>query len=65
MAASPSFSGNDPEDIDIRWELSQILPYRSVKREFMGGIRLPIARKRRFPPPRAAAGVREILKELI
>jgi hypothetical protein len=53
------------DDIDIRWELSQILPYRRANRELEAGISAAIAQKRRFAPLTAADGLREIIKELI
>jgi hypothetical protein len=30
------------EDIAIKWELSQILPYRSANSAAIGGFRLPV-----------------------
>jgi hypothetical protein len=51
-------------DIAIKWELSQILPYRSAKRQLEAEIRL-YCPKRPQPALTVADGLREIIKELI
>jgi hypothetical protein len=57
MAAIPeSFI---PEHIDIRWELSQILPYPRAKQGPSGGHFDPTAN------PRFTAGPRQIVNHLI
>jgi hypothetical protein len=52
-------------DIGIRWELSQILPYRSAKRELGAAISAPCDPKTAVVALTAAGGLREIIKELI
>jgi hypothetical protein len=53
-------------DIGIRWELSQILPYRSAKKELGAAISPPHGpKKTAVVPLTAAGGLREIIKELI
>jgi hypothetical protein len=52
------------QDIDIKWDLSQILPYRSAKRALWPNSGCPLTEK--APQPLTApAGSREIIKELI
>jgi hypothetical protein len=61
------------EDIDIKWELSQILPYRSAKRAQMEGISATQGLKQGLKqvlktsprPLTALARSREIINELI
>jgi hypothetical protein len=65
------------QDIDVKWELSQILPYRGAKRAQMDGISatqglkeglkegLKQVRKTSPRPLTALASSREIINELI
>jgi hypothetical protein len=52
-------------DIGIRWELSQILPYRSAKRGLGAAISAPFYPKTAVVALTAADSLREIIKELI
>src|SRR6202163_3249013 len=51
--------------IDLRWELSQILPYRRAKRGLTSGISAAECLKMSPWPLTAAAGLREIINDLI
>jgi hypothetical protein len=52
-------------DIDHKWELSQILPYRSAKRGLTAGISAAHCLKTPAWPLTAPAGLREIIHDLI
>jgi hypothetical protein len=51
--------------IDPRWELSQILPYQRAKRGLTSGISAAECLKMPPWPLTAAAGLREIINDLI
>jgi hypothetical protein len=52
-------------DIDHKWELSQILPYRTAKRGLTGGISAAHCLKTPAWPLTAPAGLRETINDLI
>jgi hypothetical protein len=52
-------------DVDIKWALSQILPYRGANRPSIGGISASVGRKYLPQPLTVPAASREIIKELI
>jgi hypothetical protein len=52
-------------DIDIKWELSQILPYRGANRAQSSGISATHCPNVPLEPLTAPARPREIIKELI
>jgi hypothetical protein len=54
-----------PELVDIRWELSQILPYRSAHRALTSEISAADRLKMPPGPLTVPAGSREIVNDLI
>jgi hypothetical protein len=53
------------QDIDIKWELSQILPYRSANRALTGGDSAVCCLKNTPGPLTVSARLREIINDLI
>jgi hypothetical protein len=53
------------QDIDIRWELSQILPYRGANRALAGGFPAAHCLKAPLSAVDRLASLREIVNELI